>query len=161
MTEWAYNSILAPLVASRLCAAGVQGVVVERPDDGSGYEQLPGILNNLGPELIVSLHLNAFSTPGPSGTCALFWNGSQIGWELAETLSERVAAALGLRDRGAIPRLANDRGAPLLRRTRAPTVILESAFVTNPGDRERLLERRGQLADAVAESIVDVLGLLA
>lgn len=155
VTEWAYNSIFAPLVATELRAQGIPSVIVERPDRRGGYSELPKILNELAPKLILSLHLNA-ATPSATGTTVLYWHSSSLGRELAEILSSQIAAALELRDRGAVPRLANDRGGPLLARTRAPAVIIEPGFVSNDGDRAALIERQGFYATAIAEGVAEV-----
>ncbi len=156
VTEWRYNSGLAALVLSELRAEGISSTIVERLDRRSGYSELPSILNEIEPTLILSLHLNASAHESASGACALYWHRSSIGKRLASRLSAEVAAALDLRDRGAISRREGDRGAPLLQRSVAPCVIVEPAFVSNDDDRAKLLSMQGALATAYATALADV-----
>ena len=78
----------------------------------------------------ISIHLNA---GGGTGTEVLYYPTSSKGKAMAETMSKKVAAALGLKNRGAKSRS----DLYVLKRTKAPAVLVECCFVDSATDRDK------------------------
>ena len=78
----------------------------------------------------ISIHLNA---GGGTGTEVLYYPTSSKGKAMAETMSKKVAAALGLKNRGAKSRS----DLYVLRKTKAPAVLAECCFVDSATDRDK------------------------
>lgn len=150
LSEFAFNSRLALAIADRAAEerCGVELLRVMR----RSYGALPYEINALNPDIIISLHCNAFNTRA-SGTRVLYYHKSKKGRQLAEILQEKLMAALGLRDRGITPKTVEDRGGYLLFYTRAPAVIAEPFFIDNDDDLERVMDVRDKLIMAYVEAI--------
>ena len=78
----------------------------------------------------ISIHLNA---GGGTGTEVLYYPTSSKGKAMAEAMSKRVADALGLKNRGAKSRS----DLYVLKRTKAPAVLIECCFVDSVTDRDK------------------------
>lgn len=78
----------------------------------------------------ISIHLNA---GGGTGVEVLYYPTSSKGKAMATTMSAKIASALGLKNRGAKSR----DGLYVLRKTKAPAVLVECCFVDSTTDRDR------------------------
>ena len=139
---------LAPLLVKELEARGHKVFIVIQE---KSFGELPARINALNPDLILSLHFNAYNGKA-TGSEVLYWHTSRKSKALAENIQKGTVAALGLADRGA-KGLAKGRGSELLRRTNAPCVILEPFFGDNPADLARARENLSTLAKAIAASL--------
>lgn len=119
------------------------------------YSTLPHEINDLAPDFIVSLHFNSASKSA-TGTETLYWKSSSQAKSLAQIFQDAMLDTLGLRDRG-VKGLTSpkDRGAPLLRRTNAPCIILEPFFGSNNKDGRIAKSNRDNLVAAYATAIED------
>lgn len=150
-TEWEYNRQLVGLIAGEL--APEHDLAIIHRDDG--YNMLPSEVNETGADIAISFHCNAFDTR-TSGTEVLYWHGSGKGRVLAEKLQAATVGVLGLTDRGVKPIGDGDRGAPLLRDTHMPCVLMESFFIDNDHDVSVGQHYKHKLAEAIAECILDL-----
>lgn len=148
ISEFSFNKDLAEFIKAAVQFADVE--VVYR----DSYQGLPGKVNELKPDFIISFHCNAFNTRA-SGTETLYHHNSVEGKRLAELLQGRIVACLGLPDREIKPRGVEDRGGYLLKNTNAPCVIVEPFFIDNNADFERVNRSMDELALAFIESIRD------
>lgn len=130
MTEFKFNSEVAELIMARLHELPRLDLSVVYRDT---YKGLPGKINALNPDLIVSMHCNAFNglKAGGVGSEVLYWHTSARSKRMAEICQEYfVKGQLGVVDRGIKPLTSMDqRGAWLLRHTAAPCVICEPFFL--------------------------------
>lgn len=140
---------LAPIVKREL---EKMGYCVDVIIQDKRFSELPSRINTLNPDLIVSLHFNAFNG-NATGTETLYWNSSKKGKVLASNIQTRMVDVLGLANRGIKPKFSGDRGAALLRDTKAPCVIVESIFGDNPHDLETARARMDELGKAIAEGV--------
>lgn len=85
------------------------------------------IANASGAEFAVSIHLNA---GGGRGTECYYFGGDAYGYRVAADMSKRVAAALGLPNRGA----KDGSNLYWVRNTNMTAVLLEVCFVDTAGD---------------------------
>lgn len=91
------------------------------------YNKLPDELNHLNPDIILSLHLNAYDNK-TQGTEVLYYHRSNKSKPLAEAIQKELLE-LGYYNRGAKGIKPHDRGGHLLFKTLAPCVILEPYFL--------------------------------
>lgn len=147
ITEFQYNRKLAKEI-KKYCNHNC--VIVYRDDDSQGYANLPNKINEVNPDIILSLHCNAFNEHA-GGHEVLYWNTSSKGKRLALQLNSAIHKALGTNDRGVKPKYKGDRGALVLRHTKAPCVILEPFFIDN--DLDYLNATRNNLGKVLAETL--------
>ena len=109
--------------------------------------------NAAGVDYFVSIHRN--STPDekrPSGVESLVYDLSGVKYEMAQDINEQLEA-VGFVNRGvqARPNLA------VLRRTKMPAVLVEVGFINSDTDNQLLDENMRDIAEAIAEGILDTL----
>jgi N-acetylmuramoyl-L-alanine amidase len=153
LTEFTFNEQLAIDIEKR-----VEDVKIQRVYRRT-YNTLPGDINELAPDIIVSLHCNAFNKKA-SGTEVLYYHRSKKGKILAEILQTKLVAALTLPDRGIKSRTVEDRGGYLLKNTNAPCLIAEPFFIDNNNDLKVMTEHREALVDAYASAIGEMVKVL-
>lgn len=152
--EHAFNrDELGPLVKSELESLGFKVTTVIQ---NRSFGELPSRINALNPDVILSLHFNAYNGQA-TGTETLYWNTSKRGKALASEVQARMVDVLGLANRGIKPKFKGDRGAALLRDTKAPCLILEPFFGDNPDDLKQTRNHLPELAKAIAGAVLDVL----
>ena len=86
--------------------------------------------NAWGADWFVSLHTNASTVEGATGSEAFVYSTSSPAFGLAQEMLAQLTRATGLRDRGVSARP----GLYILRRTQMPAVLVEMGFITNPAD---------------------------
>ena len=150
VVEFDFNSELAKEIKKRVRKARVE--IVFRTNSDNGLKKLPGKVNAVGPHFILSLHCNAFNGSA-KGTETLYFNSSARGKKLAKIVQDQMLDALELRNRGIKAKKEGDRGAHLLKFTKAPCVICEPFFIDNDNDLEVAQRRKKRLAAAYAKAI--------
>ena len=150
-TEFSFNEAIASDLAQNLTKAGIDHEIVYRDK----YADLPSKINALSPSHIVSLHCNAFNGEA-TGTETLYYHSSANSKRMAELFQTNTCSALGLTDRGILPRHSEDRGGFLLASTNAPCVICEPFFIDNDSDYETAYEKYDLLVDAYTLSIIQL-----
>ncbi len=154
LSEWNYNNALAKKISNELGELNVHCVIVQR----KSYHDLPFEINDdVMPDLVVSLHCNAFNTE-VSGTEVLYYHSSTKGKEVAAVMQRHLLAALHLPDRGIKPKHSEDRGGYLLRYTDAVCLICEPFFIDNDKDCERAFTLEKGLVWAYVDAIVEIAG---
>lgn len=101
-------------------------------------------------DVFVSIHCNAHTQSDKCGTEIWHYGNSSHSKRLAELISTRLRS-LGLVDRGA--RVGNY---AVLRETIMPAVLVETGFLTNPGDERVLLNpaKQAYIADLICQALV-------
>ena len=146
LNEFEFNEDLATRIEKKAKTTKIQRVYRRT------YKELPGDIDALSPDFVLSLHCNAYNGQA-SGTEALFYHKSEVGKGIAAILQRRLVDFLGLRDRGIKPKASEDRGGYLLRYTKAPCVISEPFFIDNDEDLARAMDDMEGLAGAYASAI--------
>lgn len=108
------------------------------------------IANNAGARLFVSIHENALSATATGTETYHFYYSNPGARALAVLVHQQVLAALGLPDRG-----VKTAGFYVLKNTRMPAILVEGAFLTNPGDALLLADPavRQRLAEAIGVGV--------
>lgn len=149
VTEFDFNEDLALRIEKKVNQTEIQKVYRRT------YKELPGDINAVCPDFVVSLHCNAFNTKA-SGTEMLYYHKSEKGKKMAGNLLNHLVEHLKLPDRGVKPKSAEDRGGYLLRYTKAPCVIAEPFFIDNDSDLAGAQEDIEGLAAAYAKAIEEI-----
>ncbi len=110
--------------------------------------------NNSGADFFVSIHRNAYLTPNTSkGIETLVFNDEGIKAKMARNINANLAE-LGFDNRGVIERP----NLVVLRRTRIPAVLVEAGFIDNEEDNARFDAQFNEIANAIAQGIVETIG---
>lgn len=115
-------------------------------DEFIELEERAAIANDWNADALVSIHGNTYESQAVSGTESLYYYEDSI--ELAQTLHSKVAAALGIRDRG-----IKEQQLVILSAAQVPAVVVEMGYLTNPEEEKMLLSTKGQ--DRAANAILE------
>ena len=152
LEEAAVVEDLAARFEGRLAAVGVRALLTRSPATCPTDAERASFANEVGADLVVSLHVDRASSPRPQGVASYhFGTGSgvtsTVGEELASLVQREVTARTDLLDCG-----VHGKTWELLRLTRMPAVRLELGHVTHPGDAARLADPA--FRDTVAEALL-------
>ncbi len=112
--------------------------------------------NAFGADLFLSLHTNASANPSANGAeCLIYSYSSTVSYAVAEDILEQLTLITGLRNRGVVERP----GLYVLRRTNMPAVIVEMGFITNPQDRELMVNSPTLFASGIYRGVLEYYGL--
>jgi N-acetylmuramoyl-L-alanine amidase len=154
MCEFPFNSKLVADLKGRICKKYDIEIVYR-----DTYNGLPGKVNALNPDFIVSFHCNAFNTKA-TGTETLYYKTSKKGKAIAQVFQTNMVAALGLANRGIKPKGSEDRGGYLLRYTAAPCVLIEPFFIDNDSDYDTVMNNYEKFLAALEKSLDDSVKLI-
>ena len=132
-------------------------VVYTREEDVYvGLAERALIANQAKADLFVSVHCNSAPSASANGMeVYVHTSRSAASTRAANTIYDRLLPASGFRGRGV---KANDYA--VLRETVMPAVLVELGFVSNEGDRAKLISESWQdrAAEAIASGIIDAIG---
>jgi N-acetylmuramoyl-L-alanine amidase len=142
---------LASRLEGRLTALGVRTWLTRGPHNGRSDEDRAALANEVGADLVISIHVDGFTSPRANGLAAYFYgageSSSTIGERLADLVQRELVARTGLTN-GRI----HAKTWALLRMTRMPAVRVELGYLTSPLDRTRLTDPL--FRDTVAEGLL-------
>lgn len=108
------------------------------------------IANQSGGRLFVSIHCNAFINSGPSGTTIYYYK--PIDYAFARSMDRTLdSESLGVRDDG-----TDKVKYYVIAHAAMPAILIETAFLTNPFDYQKLASSdwRQRMAQAIADGII-------
>jgi N-acetylmuramoyl-L-alanine amidase len=158
-TEAELSYDLAARLEGRLAAAGMRVYLTRgpAPREPLSESDRASLANELGADLLISLHLDGHERPAASGVASYYY-GHHSDAELGSTLGERLAALVqrevvvrtGMRDCRVHAKTWD-----LLRLTRMPAVRVEAGYLTSPEDRSRLTNPnfRDRVVDAIVAAV--------
>ncbi|MGN6472724.1 MAG: N-acetylmuramoyl-L-alanine amidase [Mycobacteriales bacterium] len=149
---------LAARIEGRLGPLGVTTYLTRSDNTGPSEAERAQFANDVGAQVVVSLHHDAIDSPRASGVACYFYGSampgrpsrSAVGERLADLIVREVASRTDLVDCRAHPKSWE-----LLRLTRMPAVRLEAGYLSSPSDAARLAT--GEFRDALAEAVVAAL----
>ena len=130
------------------------GVATELLQSDSLYE-ICETANASGADIFVSIHCNAADAMEANGTETWACAGSYRGGMLADCIQSQLVDALDTPDRGVKIATPGINGLYVLTNTDMPAVLVELAFITNPGDEEILANGQDALARSIARGVTD------
>ena len=158
-TEWAYNRTLAHFINLYLDES-IDVTIIDKYKGDSYTEAMANLklgVDPLGADLVVELHFNAYKSQEANGYEALYWHTSLRGRTAADAFIDVFETCFPDNlNRGAKPVTdTNQRGARFLRTLKAPCVILEPFFGSNPKEWEMFNDTHGkqQLGKTIATGI--------
>ncbi|MBU0596421.1 N-acetylmuramoyl-L-alanine amidase [Candidatus Bipolaricaulota bacterium] len=115
------------------------------------------IAEEAGATIYVSIHINSYATEEAHGVETIVSDArlqDDDAWVLAELLQDAVVEATGARDRGARSQDS------YMHRTEMPAASIEVGYLTNPEERERLLDPayQDQIAGGILAGIKRFMG---
>lgn len=136
---------------SYLNAAGVETELLQ---SDSLYE-ICKTANSSDADIFVSIHCNAADAVEANGTETWACAGSYRGGMLADCIQSQLVDTLDTTDRGMKIATPGINGLYVLTNTDMPAVLVELAFISNPGDEEILANAQDALARAIARGVTD------
>ena len=149
---------LATRIEGRLGALGVTTYLTRSADTNPSEADRARFANEVGAEVVVSLHHDAITTGEASGVACFFYGAARsgqtghsvVGGRLADLIVREVSSRTDLLDCRTHPKSWE-----LLRLTRMPAVRLEAGYLSSPSDAARLATT--EFRDALAEAVVAAL----
>ncbi len=144
---------IAKRLARALEAEGAKVVMTRSDDTYISLRERAAIANRIHADVFVSVHCNSCDRPNTlHGTSVYYDHAHSI--PLARAVQAELLAALGTEDKGV--RNANF---AVIRRTKGPGILVETAFINHADDQRRLLNEnfRERAARAIAHGIVEFL----
>ncbi|NUT32368.1 MAG: N-acetylmuramoyl-L-alanine amidase [Hamadaea sp.] len=145
---------LASRLEGRLAACGMRVHLTRGPNPPAPVSSLQRaqLANDLGADLLISLHVDGHANPEADGVAAFHYgteNGvtSTMGERLAGLVLREIVARTGLRNCQ-----VHAKSWEVLRLTRMPAVRVDIGYLTSPADRARLTDPR--FRDGLVEAIV-------
>jgi N-acetylmuramoyl-L-alanine amidase len=138
-------------LAGRLAGQGVRSWITRGPHDGRTDEQRAQFANELGADLLLSLHVDGAPSPAPNGIATYHYGGAESGSTIGERLANLVQRELVART-GLLDGQVHAKTWSILRLTRMPAVRVELGYLTSPRDRARLVDP--SFRDTVAEGLL-------
>lgn len=142
---------LARRLVGRMSATGMEALLTRREDTCPAEAERAAFANSTGADLVISLHIDANSSMAAEGLATFHFGNSSgpstIGEALAGLIQRELVTRTGMLDLG-----THGRTWELLRLTRMPTVRIEIGYLTNLGDRRKLLNPA--FRDVVAEGVL-------
>lgn len=161
VTEKNMNLTLAKKVRDNLGRTDIK-VYMTRDGDTKPENNDRAKTANQVADLMVSIHMNSATAAAANGTETLYQvhsndNSAKLtSKKAAEIMQSHVVSAMGVSNRGV--KLRTD--LLILNATTVPTVLLETCFISNPGDAVKINNPATQdkVAQAIADAIVEMMG---
>ncbi|WP_426508989.1 N-acetylmuramoyl-L-alanine amidase [Dactylosporangium sp. McL0621] len=145
---------LAARLEGRLAAAGMRVNLTRGPQPTGVLSDRDRVhlANELGADLLISIHLDGHPTPLADGVATYHYGSasgptSVVGERLAGLVQREIVVRTGLRDCHTHPKTWE-----LLRLTKMPAVRVDVGYLTSPGDRRQLIDPA--FRDRVVEAIM-------
>lgn len=109
--------------------------------------------NAWGADLFISIHCNAGGY-NASGTETYCYNTGSEAYKLAEQVQKSVVGLCQTKDRGV--KTANF---AVLKNTKMPAILVETAFITNAYDAEKLKDKQELFAKGIYKGVLNYMGI--
>lgn len=145
------------LLAQKLSDVGFD-IMVSRENAGTvlgtsestSLSKRASLANIWDADLFISIHCNASTDSTANGTEVYTYNLSGKALPLAKKIQSRIVELLGTADRGT--KTANF---AVLRETAMPALLVETAFISNQEDSEKLKTRQADFAQAIFMAVCE------
>ena len=135
--EWHYNTQLAQKISEYL-PSHINTTIINYYEGDSSTESMRWLKRTVDPlnaALVCELHFNSFSSPKVKGHEMLYWRTSSKGLIAASNINDAMNEDFpGNKDRGLKDVYHGMRGAGFLSGPKAPCVIIEPFFGSNPDE---------------------------
>ena len=146
-THEAYvNKVIAGYVKKYLEQKGHDVVYVSE----KSLAKVCAVSNDNKCNYFVSIHCNAATNKKAQGTETFYYRGRAKGKRLAKAINDEIVKTLETRDRG----IKDTTSLYVVKRTNAPAVLVECAFISNLDDEKLLIDKAKIFAQAIVRGIV-------
>lgn len=147
--EKIYTLAVSLKLAAKLRAAGFRVVMTRNDDTFVGLGTRCAIANGQRDAIFVSVHFNAAPRVGATGVETYYYTSKSA--SLAAAAHREVLRVMGTEDRH-----VRRRGFYVIRKTNIPAILIESGFLTNPGEFRRIANPsfQDELAGGIARAII-------
>lgn len=101
--------------------------------------------NDWNADLFISIHCNSAINKSATGTEVFVYSKNSKVYDLAENITKAISEDLSLKNRG----VKTDSTLAVLRRTKMPSLLVETAFICNTNDAQKLKDRQDDFAEAI------------
>lgn len=137
---------ICDILAQKLRNAGHSVMVYQ---EKQSFTEVSKEENKSGADLFVSVHCNSFSSSSANGVETLYYPTSVKGKQLSECIQNALLKQTGLFNRGCKMR----RDLHVLKATKAPAVLVETAFISNPEEEKLLRDKPEIFAEGILAGI--------
>ena len=152
---------ISTLLAERLKDVGVDVKLSrEKKDSIIGYDfnsslaQRTEMANVWGADLFISIHCNSFVNARISGTEAYTYSDTTDVYKLSRNICNAISQNLKLVNRGA--KISNF---AVLKKTAMPAILIETAFISNAEDANKLTNKQEKFAETIFAELADFYNL--
>ena len=149
------NLAIAKKLAALLEKEGQKIILTRNSDQFLSLQRRVKLANQSGAQLFISIHANSINNTTAGGVETYYNDSShEKSRILAEKIHDKLGRNLGVKDRG----IKND-NFYVIKYTKMPSVLIETAFLSNPKE-EKLLsspEFQSKAAALLADGIIDYL----
>lgn len=140
-------------ILKQVVAAGIDGHLTRTVDKDVALAGRSSFANVADAGLVVSIHCNASDNPSANGVEVWHYPTDKVGANLASRILSKLVDTTGWRDRG----VKSNQLFWMLRKTKAPAVIVECGFISNPDEAKGLIDPATQkaIASAIASAIIE------
>jgi N-acetylmuramoyl-L-alanine amidase len=162
--EHTFNSKVAVLLEQFLKSAGHRVYMAQKPySPDVKLAKRTDYYNSLDLDLIISIHANAASNPEAKGLCAFYWHISEKGKKAAQIYAKYVKEyGYTLYNNGFYASRPNHwSNFHMVRETKAPAILTENGFMTNPEEFELIFKSDKyvqDVAEILAKTAIEYLG---
>ena len=147
---WNVTTVIPGCIREILENAGIEVAVLQ----SDSLSEITETANNSGCDYFVSIHCNAFNTIA-KGSEVEVYGFNTYGAQLGQSIQDAMVSKLGTVDRG----IKERPNLYVLKHTDMPACLVELAFIDNQDDEYLLVNRLGDFAAAVAEGILNFIGM--
>ena len=132
--------------------AGVKVYMSRESDKTLSLKERTTFTNSVKPDVFVSVHVNASISSSPEGISTHYYTPQSLAF--AKTVQSSMINKISAVDRGISKNMFY-----VVHHTDVPAVLVEIGFLTNPGERVKLLttDRKNKTAQAISEGILKFL----
>lgn len=110
--------------------------------------------NNWPADYFISIHVNASTNPDANGSEVYVYSQPSTASSLAEAVLTNMVEAVGTKNNG----VRTNPSLYVLRRTTMPAILVETAYITNVNDAEKLENMQPQFAQGIYNGILQYFG---
>lgn len=115
------------------------------------FTAIPSVANNARADLFVSIHCNSFADSNSNGTeCFTSRTAGSKTRALAKDVANDISTGLNLFNRG-----PKEAGYAVLRLSKMAAILIETAFISNKNDSQKLKDRQDEFAQIIARCILE------
>jgi len=166
LCEKEVNLDIALKVRDELVRHGYEVIMTRTTDEYLSLQERIEMANRVMPDILVSIHANSFKSPDVAGTIVLYYDNRYpvAGYPASEAMkrltpeSRKLAQSLlasAAQEAGTINRGLLESSVYMVRMGSVPSALIETAFLSNPGDEQLLRseEFRQKMAIGIANGI--------